>query len=61
MFGEGGEGLAPVTSEGGVVGDVLVGVEGVPIVGVEGEIEVAGYEDAGLGVLGGMAFDGIKE
>ena len=49
-----------MTSEGGVGGDALVCVEGVPIVGVEGKIEVASYEDAGPGVLGGMPFDGIE-
>ena len=61
MFGERGESAAPVSTEGGVVEDVLVGVEGVSILGVEGEVEVAGNEDAGGGVLGDMEFDGVDE
>ena len=61
MLGERGEGVAPVTVERGVIEDVLVGDEGVPIFGVEGEVEVAGKEDAGIGVLGDMVFDGVQK
>ena len=61
VFGERGESVAPVSTEGGVVEDVLVGGEGVPILGVENEVEVAGDEDAGGGVLGDMVFDGVEE
>ena len=61
MFGERGESAAPVSTEGGVVEDVLVGGEGVTIFGVESEVEVAGNEDAGGGVLGDMVFDGVEE
>ena len=61
VFGERGESVAPVSSEGGVVEDVLVGGEGVTIFGVESEVEVAGDEDAGGGVLGDMVFDGVEE
>ena len=60
-FGERGESVAPVSSEGGVVEDVLVGGEGITILGVESEVEVAGDEDAGGGVLGDMVFDGVEE
>ena len=61
VFGERGESVAPVSGQGGVVEDVLVGGEGVPILGVESEVEVAGNEDAGGGVLGDMVFDGVEE
>jgi len=50
-----------VSTEGGVVEDVLVGVEGVSVLKVEGEVEVAGNEDAGSGVLGDMEVDGVDE
>ena len=61
MLGERGEGVAPVTVEGGVIEDVLVGDEGVPIFGVEGEVEVAGKEDARSWVLGDVVFDGVQK
>ena len=61
VFGERGESAAPVSTEGGVVEDVLVGGEGVTILRAEGEVEVAGNEDAGSGVLGDMVFDGVEE
>ena len=61
MFGQEREGVAPVSGEGGVVKNILVGVQAVPVFGVEGEVEVAGNEDAGIGVLGKMVFNGVKE
>ena len=61
MFGQEREGVAPVSGEGGVVKNILVGIQAVPVFGVEGEVEVAGNEDAGIGVLGKMVFNGVKE
>ena len=50
-----------MSSERGVVEDVLVGGEGVTILGIESEVEVAGNEDAGGVVLGDMVFGGVDE
>ena len=61
MFGERWESVAPVSGQGGVIEDVLVGGEGIAILRIESEVEVACNEDAGGGVLGDMVFDGIDE
>ena len=47
VLGEKVEGTVPILGEGSVMVDVLAGGEGVAIVGVEGEVDVAGKKSAG--------------
>ena len=51
VFGERGGAIAPMMGEGCVRETVLVGYQGLAIFGVKGEVEVAGNEDAGSGVV----------